>query len=122
MSSVIDARDALYAALRTVPKLTVYKDPGATIDPPGAVIGPPRLTWAHLTPVPTEATFPVYYVVAADEHAVGNLYGDRLQVIVDAIHTYDRAAITGTANPFAYPASGGVDLPALEISVDVALL
>lgn len=120
--AAIQARNDLYAALAGVPDLVPYKDLGATIDPPGLVVGPPRLAWTMLTTQPTEATFAVFVIGALGEDAIEDLYA-YVQPVADAItdnYPEGRATVQ-SADPTVYP-SGGSDLPALEFSVDVALL
>ena len=120
MSDALDARDVLAAALRTVSGLRVYTDPGADIDPPAAVVGPPRLVWANLSTSPTQATFGVYLLAKQDETTIDRLYGARLDAVLAAIFDTGRADVQAV-QPYAYPASGGVDLPAVEISVEMPL-
>ncbi len=118
MSQISDVRDSLNVALKTVQGLRVYSDLGESMDPPAAIVGPPRLNWEAQCPGPTSARFLVYVVVGADERALENLWrwvelaADALDGVLDA--TVIRAD-PGTFN------SGGNDLPSYEITVEVSL-
>lgn len=115
--SIKDAAEALAGALRAVPGLRVYTDLGATIDPPGAIVGPPILTW-DVPGDPTNARFLIYVVAAADEYAVEKLW-DLVPQVAGALDLVTDAAVT-RADPGLYP-SGGVELPCYEITCEVAL-
>lgn len=116
MSVVADATTSLAAALRTVPGLRVYTDPGATIDPPGAIVGPPRLDWRGACSEPTQASFLVYVVTGADGRSLERLW----DLTVTAAAALDTApdAVVRNASPGSWNASG-IDLPSYEILVEV---
>lgn len=115
---VAEQAAALEAALEAVPSLRVYRDPGGVVDPPAAVLGPPSLLWRGVCAGPTEATFPVYVVTKADEHALERLW-DLVPSVAAAVDTVPDAAVTG-AEPGSYQ-SGAVSLPSYELSIGVGL-
>lgn len=120
MNPIKAAADALDTALGTVEGLRVYTDPSANIDPPGVVIGPPDLYWDYLDTQPSRALFRLYVVSRADDRMLERLWGF-LPDVVEAVASYDRAAVqSGPANAGVF-SSGGTDLPAYIVSVDVAL-
>lgn len=122
-TAVRDAAQQLEAALKLVPghdrkPVEVVRDPGATLHPPTLVLGPPSLIWETGCAEPTSARFIVFAVVDSNEYAV-----ERLWVFVaetaGAIDTHTDAVVV-RADPSAYP-NGGVELPAYELQVEVAL-
>lgn len=118
MSAVGDAAASLLAAVKTVPNTRQYRDPGAAVDPPGIVLGPPALAWEGMCSGPTSATFLVYVVVAADERYLEQLW-ELVPLVADALDSVPDATVTG-AVPGAYQ-SGGSELPCYEITVEVSL-
>lgn len=120
--TVREAAEALETALEAVPKLQVYRDPGANVDPPAAVLGPPSLAWETYgdgTGVyPTSATFPVYVVTAADDRSLERLW-ELVPEVAAALESV-ADAVTPTADPGAYN-TGGVQLPCYEILAEVSL-
>lgn len=118
MSTVSEAVEALEAALQTVPGIRTYTDPQALIDPPGAVILPPDLTWSVFGAEPTEATFPVALVVAVGDSAMPNLW-DLIPLVSQALNSLPNAAVR-RAEAIEVP-TGGVRLPAYVFSVEVVL-
>lgn len=119
MSAVANAANALEDALNTAAGIRVYRDPGATVDPPGVVMGAPTLHWDLLDAAPNRATFQLYVISTENDRALERLW-DLVPAVVAAASTYDRAAVGDTATSGSFN-SGGVDLPAYTISVDVAL-
>lgn len=118
MATVEEAALALEAALKTVPGIRVYTDPGATVDPPAALLGPPQLTWSDPGPEPTSGRFVVVLMVAADERAMSRLWGLVPQVVAAVENTDD--AVVKAANPGVW-ASGGQQLPCYEIQIEMSL-
>lgn len=118
MSPVVEAADALRAALAAVDGVRFYRDLSASLDPPAALLGPPRLTWEALCPEPTSATFLVYLVVTADDRSVERLW-DLIEAVTLALDEVTDAVVM-EANPSTWP-SGATELPAYEITVDYAL-
>lgn len=120
MGAVSEAAVELEDALKTVPEMPIYRDPGAAVDPPAIVLGPPNLTWDMLDTDPSRAQFIVWVVVPFDDRALELLWNLVPQVAA-AVNMFDRAAIsTAGATPGLYSSSGS-DLPAYRLSVDVAL-
>lgn len=118
MSAVSEVADALLVALRTVPSLRASLDHGGAVSPPEAVVGPPRLAWEGYCTGPTSATFRVALVVANTDHAMERLW-DLMPQVAEAIDSVPDAAVT-RADPGTF-SSGGSDLPAYDITVEVSL-
>ena len=108
-------RAALKAALATVDGLRVY-ELGTPVDPPGGVVGPPRLTWEVYCDEPTSAQFVVYLVSAMNERALDKLL-ELLPAVTLALMAVPNAVVV-EATPGEYPAG---DLPCYAINVDVVL-
>lgn len=117
--SIDDAVEQLRAALRTVPKLKVRSNVGEVLDPPAAVVGPPRLTPDAYGPELTTATFIVGLVVPDDERALPRLY-DLIPLVTTALHN-ESSAVVVSADPGTWPAGGGLELPAYLIEVEMSL-
>jgi hypothetical protein len=118
MSLIRDAATELLAALKALDGVRVYSDPGAAIDPPGVVLGPPTVTWQAFAEFPTDATFIVYAIVPFSDLSLESLW-DLLPLVSEAVDTVTNAAVT-TATPAFYTA-GGTDLPCYQITVEVSL-
>lgn len=118
MSAIAKASQALAAALRTVPELRVYTDPGASIDPPAALVGPPQLTWEAYDVAPTGARFVVVLMAAADERALECLW-DFVPLVAAAIEAVPDTVVR-QANPGVW-LTGGTELPCYEIQVEASL-
>ncbi|MGA6164305.1 hypothetical protein [Amycolatopsis magusensis] len=117
MSAIRAAAEELTAALSTVDGARVH-ELGRAIDPPGLVLGAPRLAWeAYSTGLPTSATFPVFLVVGFSERSLTELW-DLVPVVAEAIESTD-GAISG-ANPGMYVAAN-TDLPCYTFDVDFPL-
>lgn len=119
MSAIESAADALRAALRTVPKLKVYEDLGAVVDPPAAVVGPPELTPEAFGPEFTDAVFVIGVVVPDDERAIPRLLA-LVPLVAAAIYDVD-GAVVRRASPGTWPGGGGVDLPAYLFETEMSL-
>lgn len=118
MGAVADVANDLRTALAGVPGIRAYTDVGATVDPPAAILGPPRLTWNGPCPEPTEATFLVYVVTAADSRSLERLW-DLTLLVAEAIESVHDAVVR-SANPGVWN-TAGVDLPSYEISIEVGI-
>lgn len=113
--SLTGVRAALTAALGTVAGLRVYNDPGAVIDPPGAVLGLSELTWdAYNDAYPSESTTMVYLLVAADDRAVDNL-ATLVDQVAGAVWSATDFAVSH-AVPGTFQTSNA-DLPAYVLTV-----
>lgn len=110
--------NAALTALATDQGLRHYPDPGAVIDPPGTVLGPPALTWEGYCDGPTSARFLVYVVVPVDERALERLWALVPQV-ANAVQEQVSDATVTRADPGTF--TGTVDLPCYEIQIDVSL-
>ena len=117
--SVSEYGEQLRAAVRTVEGVRVYEDPSATVRPPAAVVGPPRLQWEAGCLGPTSATFIVIIMVALDKRAVEQLL-DLVPKVADAIDEQVIDAAVISADPAIFNA-GGTDLPSYELTVEVSL-
>lgn len=120
--SVRDAADALAAAVATVDGVRVYMDPGAAVDPPAVIVGPPALGWEAFAAAPTTARFPLWVVVAASEFALPALWElvPRVAAAAEAMVSASLLDGPAAATPTTYH-SGGVELPAYELTIEVAL-
>lgn len=114
--SAAQARVSLTELLRTVEGVRVVSDVGQTVDPPALVIVPPTLTYDAYFPGPTDASFQVPLVVAADDRAIENL--ERLLPLVEqAVHGSTNAALTG-----AEPGNWGTPpLPCYLLTIEVTV-
>ena len=115
--SLSDSWTALKAAVAGVPGVTVYTDPGATIDPPGVVVGLPEAsgTGTYSTPLPNELRLNVYLVVAADDTAE-----DRLVKLLDQLSEVVFEAtdfVVTQAQPGTWQTSN-TDLPCYVLTVE----
>lgn len=108
----------LVAALRTVGGARYHEDLGATVNPPASILGPPSFMWETGVPFPTSARFLVYVIVAFGPRAVEQLV-ELVPIVAVAIEGLTDAVMI-RADPGVYP-SGGVDLPAYELQVEVSL-
>lgn len=119
LNNVEQAIAALYGALETVAGLRIARGVGMRLDPPAALVAPPTLTWDSYALEPTEATFVVPVVVGQTERALSELLA-WTPLVVEAISGVQNAAVR-SAEPGTW-ASGGPDLPAYLIRVEVGLL
>lgn len=117
--SITDAVEQLREALRTVPKLKVSPNLGEVLDPPCAVVGPPRLTPEAYGPELSTARFVIGLVVAADDRALPRLFA-LLPPVTTALHEHSGAVVI-SADPGTWPAGGGLELPAYLIEVEMSL-
>lgn len=118
MTTPKEARASLNTALTGLDGIRNYPNLVANVDPPATLVGAPRLVWDSACGEPTSATFLVYLMVPLDDRAVDRLQ-DLLPLVVDAIESVPDAVVTA-ATPLASP-FGGADLPAYEITTEVAL-
>lgn len=118
-----DATLAVKAALDTPDMRGLFgrphTDPGAAVDPPALVIGPPQATWSGYGAGPNMARFLVHVIVPADERALERLL-DLVPQVATALEASDVDITVTQADPARWPA-GGIDLPAYEITTEVAL-
>lgn len=117
MSVPGDLRAALMDALRTVEGLRVYDDLAAVVDPPGAVVGPPRLSPEGYSADLVNAVFVVGLVAPASDRALDVLF-DLIQSVCDALYDVPGAVVT-ECTPGTWPA-GASSLPAYLIEVEVS--
>ncbi|MEC3975090.1 hypothetical protein [Amycolatopsis sp. H20-H5] len=115
MSAVTDAAATLSAALASVEGVRVY-ELGASVDPPGVVVGVPRLVWGAYSPEITSASFPVYLVVSMDDKSVRQLL--TLAPLVAAAIEVATGATVDAADPGIYPVG---DLPAYLFTAEFPL-
>lgn len=119
MSLIREAADALEVALKTVPGLRVYTDPGAAVTgTQGVIIAPPIVSWGAYRKEPTECTFIVHLVVPFDQYATSRLY-DLVEPVQVAIELVPDFAVTD-ASPGMLP-QGGSQLPTYALTVEVGL-
>jgi hypothetical protein len=109
-------RDAL-AELAAAQGLQVPPDVGPGVDPPAVVVGVPSLLWESTCGM-TSAQVIVWLVVTRDEFALTRLL-ELVPLVAAVLDTVENATVV-RADPGTYPI-GDSDLPAYQISVDVAL-
>jgi hypothetical protein len=118
MTNVVqDAAMALETALKTLPGFRLYRL-GENIDPPGIVVGPPKLDWTSFCGDPTEATFSVFLIEAMDDRSLERLWEHVAPVSVAVDSVQD--AVVRSATPGIYEA-GATKLPCYVLSVEVSL-
>lgn len=121
--SVKAAAEALEAALKTVVyeehPIRVYRDLGANVNPPAAVLGAPELSFESGCPEPTDARFRVFVVVRADDRAPERLW-ELVPLVSAAIYELSDGVVVSPATPTLFQ-SGNVDLPAYEVPAEVPL-
>lgn len=118
MSAIADTAALLNQALDAIVDLPTTTDPGANIQPPATVLGPPALRWEVGCVGPTSARFLVYIIVPSDDRSVERLW-DLIEVVDEAIDTVPDAVVL-EANPATYVV-GTTPLPCYELVVEVAI-
>lgn len=118
MGVVADAAAELAGALAGVAGVRLYTDLGASIDPPGVVLGPPALTWGGPCVEPVSARFLVAVVVAADERALPRLW-DLAPLVAAAVDTVPDAVVV-RADPGVW-STGTIELPCYELQIEMSL-
>lgn len=117
--NVAQAYAALVEALATVEGARGYDDPGANLDPPATIVGPPLLEYAGAPgPDPVNGKFLVVLAVVSDERAMVRLW-ELLPRVIDAIESVG-PAVVGQASPGTWR-TGATDLPCYEIQVEMSL-
>lgn len=116
---IAELAEQLAAAARTVPDCRAYTDPGAAVQPPGVVVGPPRLTFEGYGGGPTTATFLLAVCVATGDRAMSKLF-DLAPAVAAAVHTHVVDAAVTVAQPGVWE-SGSVKLPCYELTVETNL-
>lgn len=119
MEAIQEAVAALKAAIETVPGIRVYVDPGATVDPPGVVIGPPTLTAPTYGVGFSDAAFRVVVIAGMDDRALERLWALVPQVS-EAIERNTDAVVT-RATPGQWGEQSTNTLPSYELLVEMGL-
>lgn len=115
MSAILAARDRLAETL-TASGIRVSTDMGRSADVPCLIVTLPTLTYDVYSPEPSEASFKVPLVVAADDRT-GEQLLTLLPVVQQVIHESDDAALTG-AEPGQW---GTPPLPAYLLTIEVSV-
>lgn len=120
MRTIREAAEEIAAALEmpTPPRWRVYTDPGANIQAPGVVIGPPELGFDGFRTYPTQARFALYLIVDANARTMETLW-DLLPDVSALIDEHTAGSVVGAA-PATFVAPTG-ELPCYEITVEVPL-
>lgn len=118
MRTVAEAAEELREALAARGDVIVTTNPGATIDPPAVLFGPPVLDWEGYGPRPTTATFTLYVITMQDDILLERLW-ELVPSIVETVESVTDAVVP-TATPGTVPA-GGVDLPSYALRVEMSL-
>lgn len=117
---VAEATEELHDALELVDGVRHQPgDPGAGLDPPATVLGPPTLTWEGPHSDPSAATFVVYLVVGPDPADATARLLELLPAVTEALDEVRDAVVT-RAEAGRYAGSNG-DMPAYQITVEYAL-
>lgn len=116
MSYVVEQLTALREAL-IAGGLRVHRV-GDPLDPPAVLIEPPSLTWVRRGPAPSEATFRVAVVIAADDREAER--ATELALSVAALVDGLRGFVVRSAEPDRVK-SGSTELPCFMINIEVAL-
>jgi hypothetical protein len=118
MSPVTDAADMISEALAAVTGVRHHRQMYGLVDPPATVLPPPALRRRSMSSDPTDASWVVALVVDRGERSQEQLMELEPRV-VEALYALEDVAV-GESRPGTYP-SGGVELPAYLIDIDVAL-
>lgn len=114
--SAAEAFAELQTVLKTVPGVRVTADMAERVSPPFLVVSPPKLIYDAYRSSPTEATFQVPLVVAADERSAERLL-DLLPLVEQVIYDSESAALTD-----AHAGSwGNPPLPCFLLTIEVAV-
>jgi len=116
--NVATAHEALSAALETVQGLRVERDPGAVLDPPAALVGPPMLTFGGQDSDPAHARWVVIVAVNFDDRTFPALW-ELIPQVTAAIESLTDAVVV-EANPGTWQ-NGAISLPCYEISAEMSL-
>ena len=116
--NVETAHEALSVALETVEGLRVERDPGAVLDPPAALVGPPLLTFGGQDSDPAHARWVVVVVVNFDDRAFPHLW-KLIPLVTAAIESLTDAVVVD-ASPGTWQ-NGAISLPCYEISAEMSL-
>lgn len=116
--TIATAHEALSAALETVDGLRVERDPGAVLDPPAALVGPPMLQFGGPSSDPVGARWIVILVVNYDDRAFPRLW-ELIPEVTAAIESLTDAVVS-EATPGTWQ-NGAISLPCYEISVETSL-
>lgn len=120
MGVLADATKVLRDALSEVPGLVLQPDFGPNVNPPALILGPAALEWRSLCAGPSHARYLVYIVVTNDETFMDR-FDEVIQPVADAIDATREAVVT-RADPGRWPTQTATgDLPAYELTVEVAL-
>jgi hypothetical protein len=119
MNSVQQARAELAECLDELPGLNVTRQLGQTMELPAVVVSLPRLAFEGQNPgEPTQGTFLLALMAPRDEDVAESLT-EWVTKVTEQIDRLD-SAVVRNADPGTWP-SGGTDLPAYLIEVEVAL-
>ena len=116
--TVATAHEALSTALETVEGLRVFRVPGAVLDPPAALVGPPLLSFGGPDSDPIGARWVVIVAVNFDDRAFPNLW-ELIPQVTAAIESQTDAVVS-QASPGTWQ-NGAISLPCYEISVETSL-
>lgn len=115
--NVSEARQSLIDQLSTIKDVRVYGDPGATIQPPGIIVGVPSLEWAGMFVEPTSAEFTITYSVKMDSRSPERLL-EAVQQVSEAITDPDFSIVSASSGVIV---SNNTELPSYSFVVSVAL-
>jgi hypothetical protein len=118
VSAASDAAGRISTALSVLTGIRHHRQMYGLVDPPATVLPPPTLRRGAMTAEPTEASWVVALVVDRGERSQEQL--EELESrVADALYGVEDVVV-GDSRPGTYP-SGGVDLPAYLIDIDVSL-
>lgn len=116
---ITPAADRMSAALSAIPGVRHYRQRYGLVQPPATVLALSSAAWNGPDPEPTDATWAVGLVVDRNERSEERLW-PLLAAVSEALDGLDSVVVFRDVRQDTYP-SGGTDLPALIVTVDVCL-
>jgi hypothetical protein len=118
MSAASEASARISAALSALTGIRHHRQMYGLVDPPATVLPPPALRRGAMSAEPTEATWVVALVVDRGERSQEQLE-ELEERVAEALYEVEDVVVN-ESRPGTYP-SGGVELPAYLIDIDVSL-
>ena len=118
LTPVAVAVQRLAAALSTIPDLRVVTSVAASVSPPAAVIGPPKLAWRvyNAGSQPITGQWNVHLVMPMNQYAMDTLLS-LIAAVASAIETYT-PGVVASSGPSTYPSPSGA-LPSYVLTVQM---
>lgn len=113
------AADRISEVLTALPDVRHYRQRYGLVQPPATVLALSSAAWNGPSSEPTDASWAVGLVVDRNERSEERLW-PLLAAVAEALDGLDGVVVFRDVRQDTYP-SGGTDLPALVVTVDVAL-